>query len=177
MRLGKKSKNHGTLEMLQHAIGEDRVHTLRQKRKVISVAADEISLGSELLCNARSRGKGINMHVDADWAIPCPSRRNAPPAPTATYIHNSFSLSGLERPLGNRVARKLASQGPVEITVCIHDPVVYERIDRTSVPLIFARPHISWYQLMSRSLRKNWNALFKLKCMAVPTDQNVPVKA
>ena len=86
--------------MLQHAIGEDGVHALRQKRKVISVAADEISLGSELLCNARSCGKGINMYVDADWAIPCPSRRNAPPSPTATDIYNSFSVSGLQRPLG-----------------------------------------------------------------------------
>ncbi len=81
--------------MLQHAIREDGVHTLRQKRKVISVAADEISLGSKLLCNAFGRGERIYMHVDSDWAIPCLSRRDTPPAPTATDIHNSFSVSGL----------------------------------------------------------------------------------
>ena len=117
--------------MLQHAIGEDGVNTLRQKRKMISVAADEISLGSELLCNARSCGKRINMHVDADGVIPGPSRRNAPPAPTATDIHDSSSDCGLKRPLRDRVARKPAAQWPVEIAVCIYDPVIHKRVNRT----------------------------------------------
>jgi hypothetical protein len=63
-RLSKKSANHGTLEMLQHTLRENRVHTLWQKGKVISVAADEISFGSKLLCDALGRRERIYMHVD-----------------------------------------------------------------------------------------------------------------
>src|SRR6185437_7289902 len=118
------------------------------------------------------------MHVRADWQEARARSSDAPASPTAADVDHESAFAGAESPLWNRIAGKPAACAPVQISICIDDPVVHKRIDwfaprcvRT-VAGMRTRPHVERNVFAAGTFRENRNAIFERELMVVFADQS-----
>ena len=117
------------------------------------------------------------MHIDPNWPKASAPSSDAPASPAATDVEQDFAFTVAERPMRNRIPRQTASNAPIEISIRIHNPVVYERIDGLRACSIlsglWATRHVERNRLATRMLGKEGDALLYRKMVILLAQKRV----
>jgi len=142
------------------------------------VAANEIGAHVELSRNAASSSERVNVHVRADRCEARARRGDTPTSPTASDIDENLPVTGPERPIRNWIPGKPAADAPVQISIRVHDPIVYEGVDWLAPRFMLAgdgrltRRQVERDRFAARIFRENRNAIFDRELMRTLTDKD-----
>ena len=111
------------------------------------------------------------MDVHSDRAKARLSRSKCPAPPTAAHIDQYPALSFLERPIWEGIPTERASRSPIEIPICINQPIIHERVYRASLLCITTRCHITGNSFAAWVTSKQRNTFFYVKLVSLLTEK------
>jgi len=175
--LPEESQNLLAVEMLQDAVGKKKIDASEAKRQLIRASAEKIGRHTELACHPSARLQRVEVHIDADRPEAGASRCDGPASPRATDVHQHFSLTVFpQRPVRNRIEAQPAARPPIEIPVCIYQPMVNEWINRLAAIRERSRCHVPRKRFSAHVLGEYRNAPLHCKLMPLLTLQGVHLR-
>lgn len=120
----------------------------------------------------------MNVHANRSKAR---SRRcNAPAPPTTADLKHPLTFAAAKWPIRNWITRKPPANAPIEIPICVHDPVVHEIIDVLGRPIRRGRGtrrHIQWNRFTSRMLCEYRHSVFNIEAMILRADKRLSFRS